>query len=107
MDEYDSEDDLDDSCVKKKNKVKSKSKPVRSKKANDITEYMDVMDRELAHTTIGQSFVREGDNILDVSSSVDSSSSSYRPFSSKINQADEQLLPDSISICTRHHHHHL
>jgi len=47
------------------------AKPHRAAKSNDdvgsflgMKEYMDAMDRELAKTTVGKSFVRDGDEVL-------------------------------------------
>ena len=64
MDEYGSEDDLPDS-LSPGSPVKSLGQPTKKgKKAEEdflgMKDYMDAMDRELAKTTISQSFETRG-----------------------------------------------
>jgi len=107
MDEYDSEDELGDapgsstrpkkstpkpatvsSPVKHVHKspvkqpgVKAKPKVDDAGKYLDMKDYLDAMDRELSSTTIGKSFVREGDNVDKVETTLSVHRTSFSIYS--------------------------
>lgn len=83
MDEYESDDELGDSfAVHSKPTNRSAGKSVgresngsksstrkggkQAPSCLEVRDYMDLMDRELSRTAVGQSFVREGDEYDEV-----------------------------------------
>lgn|SRR6218665_1359896 len=88
MDEYESDDELGDSYAMRYKQKPGSGRPSGAKSAGygggggkaptrkggkeaptrlEVRDFMDLMDRELAHTAVGQSFTREGDEYEEVS----------------------------------------
>lgn len=94
MDEYESDDELGDSYAMRSKQKPGSGRPSGPKSAGyggegggggkaptrkggkeaptrlEVRDFMDLMDRELAHTAVGQSFTREGDEYEEVSQSM-------------------------------------
>lgn len=90
MDEYESDDELGDSYAMRSKQKPGSGRPSGPKSAGyggggggggkaptrkggkeaptrlEVRDFMDLMDRELAHTAVGQSFTREGDEYEEV-----------------------------------------